>query len=89
MDRTQQHRKTLKFIEELELDHHSATLVDLIANHKSARAPLDDLRKASFYLLRLIEMYEQDEEADVDTDPRAEGIGKNGTKVLRLYEKLI
>lgn len=89
MDRTQQHRRTLKFIEEMELDHHSATLVDLIANHKQSRAPLDDLRKASFYLLRLIEMYEQDEEADVDTDPHLPKVGSEGTKVLRLYEKLV
>lgn len=71
------------------LDHHAAALVDLIANHKDSHAPLEDLRKASFYLLRLIEMHEIDEEADVATDPRIEGISKNGTKVLRLYEKLI
>lgn len=84
MDRTQQHRLTLKFIEEMELDddHHTATLIDLIAGHRKSNDPVAALRKASFYLLRLLEKYEEDEQACVGTDPNF----APGTKVLRLYD---
>jgi hypothetical protein len=87
MDRTQQHRITLKFIEEMELDddHHAATLIDLIAGHRKSNNPVADLRKASFYLLRLLERYEEDEQSDVGTDPNG---SPTRTKVLRLYDTL-
>ena len=90
MDRTQQTRLTLKFIEAmgLETDHHTSTLVDLIVNHKNSHDPLEDLRKASFYLLRLMEMYKEDEQSGIQTNPRIESVGLNGTKVLRIYDQL-
>ena len=94
MDKTQQHRIVLKFIEEMGIDndHHTATLIDLIAGHSKSDDPAADLRKASFYLLRLIEKHEQefynkdfDEEYDRETDP---SVSPTGTKVLRIYDKL-
>ena len=86
MDRTQQHRITLKFIEEMELhkDHHTATLIDLIAGHRKSNNPVTDLKKASFYLLRLLEKYQEDEQSEVGTDPNH----SPGTKVLRLHDDL-
>jgi hypothetical protein len=89
MDRTQQHRLTLKFIEVmgLESDHCTATIIDLIVNHKNSHNPIEDLEKAAFYLLRLQEMYREDKQIDIATNPNVK-TPSNGTKVLRVYDQL-
>jgi len=54
--------EVIDFIESWSLDFNEGNVVKYVTRHKHKRNPLEDLKKARFYIDRLIALQEREEE---------------------------
>ena len=51
-------------IEEWKMGFHDGNVIKYVARHKFKKRPLEDLKKAKWYLERLIQQYEQENQVE-------------------------